>query len=110
MFKVATGQEAKATETLTMEHDLRKPTRTFDMVTDVTLNSLASTRKFSDAGYFTIFDEEEVKIYDSRTTKVVTSKPPVLKGWRDKVSTLWHIQLVKRASGPDDGHVTSRAP
>ena len=80
------------------------------MVPDVTLDSLASTSKFSGAEYFSIFDEEEIRIYDARTTKVVTSKPPVLKGWRDKVSTLWRIPLVKQAPGPDDGHVISLSP
>ena len=81
VFKVCTGQEAKANETVTMEHNLHDPARTFDRVPDLTLNSLASTSKMSDAGYFSIFDEEEIRIYDARTTKVVTSKPPVLKGW-----------------------------
>ena len=100
---------AKATETATMDHDPREPARTFNMVTDVTLDLLASTRKLSDARYFSIFDEEEIQMYDARTTKVATSKPPVLKWWRDKVSTLWRIPLVKRAPGPDDGHVISRS-
>ena len=58
------------------------------VVPDVTLDSLASTSKMRNAGYFSIFDEEEVRIYDARTTKVLTSKPPVFKRWRDKVSTL----------------------
>ena len=80
------------------------------MVPDVVLDLLASTSKFSNARYFTTLDKEEVNIYDTRTTKVVTSKPPVLKGWRDDVSTLWRIPLVKQALGPDDGQVTSRAP
>ena len=92
-----------------MELELREPARTYDMVHDITLDPLASTSKMCDAGYFSVFDEEEVRIYNARTTKIVTSKPPVLKGWRDKVSTLWRIPLVKRTPGPDDGHVTSRA-
>ena len=79
------------------------------MVPDVTLDSIVSTRKMCDAGYFSVFDGEEVQIYDAETTKVVTSKPPVLKGWRDKISILWRIPLVKRAPGLDDGLVTSRA-
>ena len=110
VFKVATGEEVKATKTATMEHDLREPARTVDMVPDVTLDLLASTSKFSDAGYFTNLDEEEVNVYNALTTKIVTSKLHVPKGWRDKVSTLWSIPLVKQSPRPDDGHVTSRAP
>ena len=34
-----------------------------------------------DARYFLVFDKEEMQIYDARTTKIMTSKPPVLKGW-----------------------------
>ena len=71
-----------------MEHELREQARIFDMVPDITLDPLASTSKMCDAGYFSIFDEEEVRIYDARTTKITASNPPVLKGWRDKVSTL----------------------
>ena len=93
-----------------MGHDLREPACTFDMVPDVTLDCLASTSKMCDAGYLTVFDGEEVRIYDAETTKVVTSKPPVLKGWCDVVSTLWRIPLTKRAPGPDSGHLTNRAP
>ena len=63
-----------------------------------------------DAGYFSVFDEEEVHIYDARTTKITASNPPVLKGWRDKVSTLWRIPLIKQAPAPDVGQVTNWAP
>ena len=73
------------------------------MVHDVTLDCLASTSKMCDAGYFTVFDGEEVRIYDAETTKVVTSKLAVLKGWRDIISTLWRIPLVKQAPGPNNG-------
>ena len=38
------------------------------------------------------------------------SKPPVLKGWKDVVSTLWRIPLVKRYPGTNVSQVTSRVP
>ena len=90
-----------------MDHNLREPACIFDMVPDVTLDCLASTSKMCDAGYFTVFDGKEVQIYEAETTKIQTSKPPVLKGWRDVITTLWKIPLVKQAPGLDDGHVTS---
>ena len=57
-----------------------------------------------------LYDKEEVRIYDARTTKITASNPPVLKGWRDKVSTLWRIPLIKQALAPDVGQVTNRKP
>ena len=93
-----------------MAHELRKPAKTYDMVPDITLDPLASTSKMCDADYFTVFDAEEVRIYNARTTNISASKPPVLKGWRDKISTLWRIPLAKQAPAPDLGQKTSRTP
>ena len=108
VFTTATGHKAKATEKGRMAHKLREPARTHDMVPDITLDPLASTSKMCDADYFLVFDAEEVRIYNARTTKIVASKPPVLKGWRDKISTLWRIPRVKRAPAPDLGQKASR--
>ena len=107
IFSTATGQKVHATETGIMEHELCEPARTYNMVPDITLDPLASTSKMCNTGYFSVFDEEEVRICNARTTKIVTSKPPVLKGWRDKISPLWRILLVKRAPAPDVGQVTN---
>ena len=46
VFKVSTRYETKATKTATMEHKLRKPAHTFDIVPGVVLNLLATTIKF----------------------------------------------------------------
>ena len=89
-----------------MNHDLREPACTFDMVPNVILDCLLSTSKMYDADYFSVFNGKEVRIYDVETTKIVTSKPPVLKGWQDAISTLWRIPLAKQAPSLDDGHVT----
>ena len=78
-----------------MNHDLRNPACTFDMVPDVTLDYLLSTGKTCDAGYLSVFDGEEVRIYDAETTKILISKSPVHKGWRDTISRLWKILLAK---------------
>ena len=56
------------------------------MVPDITLDPLSSTSKLCNAGYFQVFDSKETRIYDARTTKIVCSKPPVLKGWRDTIT------------------------
>ena len=95
---------------MTIGHELREPAQTYNMVPDIALDSLARTSKMCDAGYFSVFNREEVRIYDAETTKVVIFKPPVLKGWHDKISTLWQIPLVNQAPRPDSGHMTSPAP
>ena len=46
IFKVSMRHKAKAKKTATMEHKLRKPARTFDIVPGVVLNLLATTSKF----------------------------------------------------------------
>ena len=80
------------------------------MVPGVLLDLLASTSKFYDAGYITLFGKEKVNICGARTTTVTASKPLVLKGWRDAVITLWLILLVTRAPGSGVSQVTSRFP
>ena len=105
VFTVATGQYAHATKEVSMDHDLRDPACTFDMVMDVTLNCLLSTSKTYDAGYFSVFDGEEVRFYDPKTTEILTFKPPVLKGWRDAIFTLWQVPLAKQAASFNNGYV-----
>ena len=110
VFSTAKGQQVNANEEGRMEHELKEPTRTFNIVPDITLDPLASTSKMCDAGYFSVFDKEEVWIYNAQTTKFTAPKPLVLKRWRDKVSTIWRIPLVKQAPTPDFGQMTNRTP
>ena len=91
-----------------MNHDLRHPACTFDMVPDVTLDCLLSIGKTCNAGYLSVFDGDEVRIHDAETTKIFTSKPPVLKGWRNTISRLWKIPLVKQATIPNDSFTAKR--
>ena len=55
-----------------MEHTLQEPVRTFNIVPGVVLNLLARTSKFSDVRYFTIFNKEEVNIYNASTITATT--------------------------------------
>ena len=103
VFTVATGQHGHATKETRMDHDLCDPACTFNMVPDVTLDSMLSTGKMCDAGYFSVFDGEEVQIHDAETTKILTSKPPVLKGWRDPISRMWKIPLSRQPTVPHNG-------
>ena len=83
IFKVAPGHKTKATKTATMGYKLQEPARIVDMVPGVVLDSLASTSKFYDSEYITLVNEEEVNVWDARTTTVNASKPPIFsKGGR----------------------------
>ena len=42
--------------------------------------SLLSTSKLADAGDVTMYDGDEVNVYDGRTTTIKVSKAAVLKG------------------------------
>ena len=83
-----------------MDHDLREPACTFHMVPDIALDPLCSSGQVCDAGYIKVFDNKGVTTYDTETTKIVTSKPPVLKGWRDTLSRLWEIPIRRQATIP----------
>ena len=76
IFSTATGQKVYATETGIMEHELREPARTFDMVPDITLDPFASTRKMCDAGYF--FPYLTRRRSASTTQEQRRLRPPIL--------------------------------
>jgi hypothetical protein len=56
---------------------------------------LLSTSKFADAGYITIFNKEEVNIYNANYTVITVSRGAILWGWRDAKANMWRIPLVK---------------
>ena len=80
-FHLPTGGVARATNKAKLEHKLRDPARDVDMVPMLAEHTLLSTSKFVDADYVSVYDKDEVNIYDSRTTKINVSEDAVLKGW-----------------------------
>jgi hypothetical protein len=60
----------------------------------ITKNLLLSTDKFATASYITIFDKEEVNIYDTNNTIIAVTRGDILRGWWDTVTKLWCIPLV----------------
>ena len=59
------------------------------MVPDLFQNTLLSSIKLPDAYYISIYDGDEVNIYDGRTTRIRVSEKAVLKGWRCTATKLW---------------------
>ena len=64
-----------------------------DLVPAMKKDTLISVGKFADAGYLTVFDEEEVNIYDGLKTKIEINSKPIIKGWRDPETGLYRIPL-----------------
>jgi len=60
----------------------------------ITTNSLLSTNKFAEANYITIFDKEEVNIYDVNNTVIAVTRRAILRGFKCPGSGLWQISLV----------------
>ena len=63
------------------------------MVPELSNQSLLNGGKFAEAGYVSVCDGDEVKIYDGRTAKIIVSEDTVLKGWRFPHTKLWRIPL-----------------
>ena len=98
-----------ATDIVKYPFKLREEARRVDIVP--TLQSdLMSIGKMADAGYLTIFDDEEVNIYDLHNTTVTVSKGSVLRGWRCKETGLWRIPLVENVTNLNTETVICKAP
>ena len=70
IFQMPTGNLAPASEVKHLKHDVRDPAKEVHIVPKVTTNTLISTGKFADANYITIFDKDEVNVYDANDTKI----------------------------------------
>jgi len=57
-----------------LDLDVRESAKRVDIVPGVTTNNLLSTGKFADTGYVTVFDQDEVNIYDAQDTIVTVTK------------------------------------
>jgi hypothetical protein len=54
----------------------------------ITKNSLLSTGQFAAANYITIFNKEEVNIYDANDTIIAVTRGTILQGWWDAAMRL----------------------
>ena len=79
-FALADSHPTPATTIAKLEHNVREPAFTVDMVPALANQSLLSGGKFAEAGYVSICDGNEVNIFDGRTAKMEVSEAAVLKG------------------------------
>ena len=79
IFALADCHLTPATTIAKLEHNVREPARTVDMVPALANQSLLSGGKFAEAGYISICNGNEVNIFDGRTAKIEVSEATVLK-------------------------------
>ena len=80
VFHLPTGGTARASVKAKLMHELREPATEVDIVPGLT-NTLLSTGKLVEGGYFAVYDENEVNIYDGRKAKIIITEEAVLKGY-----------------------------
>ena len=78
-FYLPDAHTINSTNVAYLEHELREPARTVDMVPELAENTLISTGKFADANYISVYDKKEVNVYDGNTVKIVISEEAALK-------------------------------
>jgi hypothetical protein len=92
-FLLPGGKILAATKIAEYPFKVRDPAKQLHITPGITTNSLLSTNKFAEANYITIFDKEEVNIYDANNTIITVTRGAILRGFKcpDK---LWRIPLV----------------
>ena len=101
IFLLADGHPTPATTIALLEHKIREPARTVNMVPALANKSLISRGKSAEAVYVSVCDGEEVNIYDGHTAKITVSKKAVLTGWRCPQTRFWIIPLQAQVANPN---------
>jgi len=93
VFQTPTGHKAPASKIRLLGHNLRSPE--VHMMLELTETMLVSAAKLAEAGYVSIFDNDEVNVYDTHNTVIQVSRSAVLKRYKCPKTGLWQIPLTK---------------
>jgi hypothetical protein len=92
---VLPGNKIKsATEIAEYPFKDRGPANKLHITPGITENLLLSAGQFAAANYITMFDKEEVNIYNANNTINAVTRGAILQEWWDAVTRLWRIPLV----------------
>jgi len=95
IFRLPNGAREEAREIGELATNVRGPARDVHSTPGITKTSLVSTAKFADAVYTTIFDGNQVNIYDQHNTVITFSHAAIIWGWREPgTNELFWIPLV----------------
>jgi hypothetical protein len=84
----------KATKIAEYPFKVQSPAQELHITPGITENSLLSTSKFTAANYITIFDKEEVNIYDANNTIIAVTRGAILRGFKCPMTGMWCIPLI----------------
>ena len=65
VLQTPTGHKTPASKIRLLDHDLRSPATEVHMMPEMTETTLVSAAKLAEAGYVSIFDDDEVNVYDT---------------------------------------------
>ena len=95
VFRLPNGASEGAREIGELATNVRALARDVHITPSITKTSPLSTAKFADAGYTTIFDGNQVNIYNQHNTVITVSRAAILWGWQEpQKSKLFRIPLV----------------
>ena len=83
VFILPGGQALAASKMATYPFTLRSPSFDVHITPGITSNSLLSTGKCADANYITVFDKEQVNVYNINHVTISVTRGALLRGWRD---------------------------
>jgi len=89
IFHLPNGATEEAREIGKLATNVRTPARDVHITPSITKTSLVSTAKFVDAGYTTIFDGNQVNIYDQHDTNITVSRAAIIRGWQERGTNEW---------------------
>jgi len=95
VFRLPNGATEEAKDIGELATNMQAPARDVHITPGITETSHLSTAKFANAGYTTIFDGDQVNIYNQHDTVIAVSRAAILRGWREPgKSELFRIPLV----------------
>ena len=78
IFQLPNGTRTAAATVSKLMPNVRQLAKEVHIVPSIETHSLLCTAKFAEAGYVTVFDNEEVNIYDAQNTTLIVLRGAIL--------------------------------
>ena len=98
VFSVTYGRRTPGANIAKLHHLVHEPAQKLDVVPELADKYLLSSGKCSEAGYISIYEGEEVNIYDGCTAWIMVSEVAVMKYWRCPQTNMWQLPLQAHVS------------
>ncbi len=102
--------QTQASDIHHLYHNVQQPAKDVHIVLTIATNLILSTAKFATVGYITVFDGEEVNIWDASNNEVIVMREAMLRGRFDKTANLWHIPLLPLVQNTNTDTVLVKKP